>query len=225
MFRTKLSRVQKPISLLVLNEELRIVENTKFLGLHIDEFLDWSEHINILSKKLNSICYGIRIVGRYMSEKMQKVVYFANFESILKYGIVFWGSSSQLKKIFTVQKRVIRCYKKMQYRESCRGVFKREGILTAYGIYIMEALIFFFNHREEFDLQTFHSYNTRTINVNYPIHRLTLTEKSPYYMCLRLYNHLPDRIRSISSKKIFKIKIKQFLVELEPYCMNDYFVI
>ena len=67
LFRTKLCRLQAPSSLSVRDNNLSIVNNTKFLGLYIDEYLDWSVHLNHLINKLNSICYGVRVVGRYMS--------------------------------------------------------------------------------------------------------------------------------------------------------------
>jgi len=41
----------------------------------------------------------------------------------------------------------------MQYRESCRGVFKKESILTVYGLYILESLMFFLQHKDEFELK------------------------------------------------------------------------
>ena len=222
MFSTKLCRFQKPPSLNVLSEDMEVAGKTKFLGLTIDEFLDWSEHMHILLNKLNSVCYGIRIVGRYMSEKTQKMMYFANFQSVLKYGIIFWGKNGLMDKVFVTQKRVIRSIKKMQFRESCRGVFKVEGILTVYALYIYEALVFFFKNRESFERRVFHGYNTRTINVNYPIHRLTLTERSPYYMCLRLFNHLPYGIKSMTSQRLFKNSIKRLLIDLEPYSLSDF---
>ena len=149
-------------------------------------------------------------------------MYFATFQSRLKYGIIFWGGSSQLQKVFVVQKRIIRSFKRMKFRESCRSVFKSEGILTVFALYIFEALIFFFKNRGAFELQTFHKYNTRTLNVNYPIHRLSLTEKSPYYMCLRFYNRLPEGIKAITSQKLFKTAIKKLLIDLEPYSIDDF---
>lgn len=71
-------------------------------------------------------------------------------------------------------------------------------------------------------MQVLHGYNTRTLNVNYPIHRLTLTEKNPCYMCLKLFNYLPANYKMITSQKLFKNCIKKYLLELEPYSLHDY---
>lgn len=195
LFRTKLSKADKPPNISFGESHVEIVQQTKFLGLHLDEFLNWSHHIYSLLKRLNSVCYGVRVVAKYMNEKSLKIIYYANFESILKYGIIFWGSNSLIEKIFVVQKRALRILKKMEFNKSCRNVFKSCGILTAYGVYIYECLVFFFKNKDMFEIQTFHEYNTRTTNVCYPIHRLTLTEKNPSYMCLKLFNNLPNNIK------------------------------
>ena len=59
-----------------------------------------------------------------------KLVYFANFHSILSYGIIFGGSSSNVENIFVVQKRALRTMLRLSYRESCIGNFEKNNILT-----------------------------------------------------------------------------------------------
>ena len=100
------------------NSNITIVEQTKFLGIYIDQFLDWKHHIEMISQKLNSIRYGIRVIGKYMNEKVLKIIYFANFESVMKYGIIFWGQSGMANNIFIIQKRALRIIKGMGLADS-----------------------------------------------------------------------------------------------------------
>lgn len=224
LFRTKASRVEKPANFNNDTDSDKIIfsESSRFLGVQINEYLDWAFHIKGLSKKLNAICYGIRVTGKYMNEKTLKILYFANFESCLKYGIIFWGRDSHIQNIFVIQKRLVRIIKKLGYNETCRSVFKNTGLLTVYAIYIYECLVFFFKNRNCFEVLVNHQHNTRTCSINYPIHRLTLTERSPNYMCLRLYNKLPEKLKRINSEKRFKREIKTMLLELEPYKLEDF---
>ncbi|KAJ8913115.1 hypothetical protein NQ315_000572 [Exocentrus adspersus] len=60
--------------------------------------------------------------------------------------------------------------------------------------------------------------NTRNIHVIYPIHRLTLTEKGPEYMCLKLFDKLPQHLKSTSNFKLYKREIRKMLLNMEPYC-------
>nr|CAI5827630.1 unnamed protein product [Callosobruchus analis] len=67
-----------------------------------------------------------------------------------------------------------------------------------------------------------HPYKTRNINYVYPKHRLTLTEKNVYYSCITTYNKLPPHIKKISTLKLFKKTLFKFLLNLEPYTLNEY---
>lgn len=55
------------------------------------------------------------------------------------------------------------------------------------------------------------------------IHHLTLTEKNPAYMCVKIFNKLPYDIKIISEQNLFREKVKKLLLELEPYSLSDYF--
>lgn len=223
LFKTKRSNFDNLEQLLLMEKNIIISENTKFLGVYVNENLDWGFHVDGLLKRLGSISYGMRITGRYLSEHSLKVLYCANFESILRYGIIFWGRDGKIQNAFVAQKRVIRIIKKMDYRQSCRNTFKSMGIMTVYALYIYECLMFFFNNRASLftDSRT-NKYNTRLDNQIYPTHHLNITEKSPNYMCIKLYNKLPIEIKQITSQKKFKVALKRLLIELEPYHLDDY---
>ena len=221
IFSTKQSTVVRPEWIELGNLNIAISENAKFLGVYINENLDWSTHINSTVKKLNSICYCLRITGRYMNEETLRITYLANFESVLRYGIIFWGRQSLTQSVFVAQKRAVRVVKNKSYLESCRGEFRNLGIMTVYGIYIYECIMFFVKNKERFEPQNINITNTRTLQVNYPAHRLTLTERCPHYMCLKLFNALPRHIKTISNQKKFKKELKKYLVNKEPYNLKD----
>lgn len=222
IFSTKQSNVTKPEIIETDDGNIAISDKAKFLGVYINENLDWSDHINSTVKKLNSICYGMRIMGKYMDERTLRITYMANFESVLKYGVMFWGRHSSTQSIFVAQKRVLRVIKKKKYLESCRGLFRNFDIMTVYAIYIYECLLFFIKNKDRFEIQSQSRYETRTLEVMYPTHRLTLTEKCPQYMCLKLFNALPRELKTINVPKVFKKRLRKFLVELEPYSLKDY---
>lgn len=141
IFRTNRSTKEIPNSINVLNQNVKINEHTKFLGLWIDQFLKWDKHVDFTSKKLNSICFSFRVASKYMGLKTMRILYHSNFESILRHGIIFWGSAN-IHSLFVSQKRVVRICFGMGYRDSCRGIFKDKGIFTVYALYIFECLMF-----------------------------------------------------------------------------------
>lgn len=74
-----------------------------------------------------SITYGLQVITKYLSKGTSKILYFSNFESILIYGIIFWGRYSYFDKIFVVQKREIHILNWMKFKDSCRSIFKANG--------------------------------------------------------------------------------------------------
>ena len=152
-----------------------------------------------------------------------KIVYHANFESSIRYGIIFYGSCSELDRVFIIQKRVLRIMLNLGYRESCRSKLKDNRILTTTAIYIQECLLFICKNKSLFlQNEPQHEHNTRTLNYTYPIHRLSLTEKNARYNCLKIFNKLPHYMQDTQVLGKFKSQIYQLLLRVEPYNFTFY---
>lgn len=94
LFRTKQNKSPIPTQINMNNNIIQVNSNVKFLGIHINEFLDWSGHVDHLQRKLSSTCYAIRIVSKYLNKEALRIMYFSNMESLMRYGIIFWGRHS-----------------------------------------------------------------------------------------------------------------------------------
>ena len=64
---------------------IKQVTETKFLGVTIDDKLSWKPHIEILNKKLKSLCERIYRIKRALPEHLYKQLYHTLFESHLSY--------------------------------------------------------------------------------------------------------------------------------------------
>jgi hypothetical protein len=84
------SPIHRPIFCLN-NEAITYTSNIKFLGICITENLSWATRIQYLCQKLNMALYLIKSLRDAVSLSILRNVYLTKFESILKYGIIFWG--------------------------------------------------------------------------------------------------------------------------------------
>lgn len=150
--------------------------------------------------------------------------YYAQFYSRVKYGIVFWGNSSHILRVFRVQKRIIRTIAGVSRASTCRSFFKKFRVLTVPSLYIFEVLMFVRNNFAKFSQnKQFHDYSTRRrSDLIYPIHSLTAVESNVYYVGVKLYNGLPLTIREISEPQLFKSKLWNFLVDRVFYSLEEY---
>nr|CAI5817711.1 unnamed protein product [Callosobruchus analis] len=222
LFRTAKCRKQFPNTLNLCENTITISANTRFLGLELDSNLKWDYHINYLRGKLSNVCYSIKIIANYLDKKVLKVIYHSIFESRLRFGILFFGNSSDFEDIFVIQKRTLRYILGLNLGESCRGKFRELGILTAIGVFIQECLIYLFKNKQLFVGYEPKSGHTRVFNYIYPRHRLTLVEKGPQYTCIKLFNQLPNKLKEIDNLRQFKKKLYKLLVKVEPYSLEDF---
>lgn len=136
LFKKVQDQLTTPASAKINQNRINFTSATKFLGLHIDEHLDWCVHTDFLCSKLNGVAYSLRVLKNYLDKSTLMVVYFSNFQSLLRYGIIFWGRSKNIKNIFVTQKRTVRIINNKKSDMSCRGLFKSSKILTVTGLYI-----------------------------------------------------------------------------------------
>ncbi|XP_044745297.1 uncharacterized protein LOC123307144 [Coccinella septempunctata] len=198
-FKTRRSNVDCPDHISLNGVEIGVSTEARLLGMTIDETLSWEVHIDKLAKKLNSVCYTLRVMSQYLNVCGLKMIYSSCFEAPLRYGVVFYGSVRASDIIFRTQKRAIRIINKLSFRASCRGFFRSS----------------------EKNLPS-HSYNSRSCNFVYPIHRLTVTEKGAKYACMKLFNRLPLRFKQMDNKYVFRRELHKLLIELEPYTVLEY---
>jgi IS1 family transposase len=156
--------------------------NSKFLGLHLDNHLNWKAHIDQMIPKLSGACYAVRSVLHISNINTLKSIYFTYFHFIVQYGIIFWGNSCNSRKIFTVQKKIIRILVGAHPRTPCRNLFKKLEILPVPCQYIF-SLMNFVNNQENFQTNSsVHSINTRIKHhLHRPVANLSCFQKRAFY--------------------------------------------
>ena len=92
------------------DSELISSNSAKFLGVWIDNNLNWNEHLKQLVLKLKRNLGLLRNSKKFLPKHGMKMLYYAQFYSHLSYGISIWGcmiKKEQLSKISNLQKKAI----------------------------------------------------------------------------------------------------------------------
>lgn len=222
-FKTNRARYHTPTNIKIDDVTIEVADYTKFLGMHVDSTLSWEYQVEKVCKKMNSVCHSLRILSKYVSDQTLRAVYFANLESVIRYGIIFYGNSRDIERVFIVQKRALRIMLGLKPYQSCRQKFRNNNVLTVSAIYIKECLLFLFKNKSIFISNLPQSvYTTRTTDYTYPRHRLTMTEKGALYSSLKFYNKLPSEIKGNDDLNSFKRDIHKLLLKIEPYSISEY---
>ena len=93
--RRKLNRVDNELSNLVLNNEvIKRVDKVKYLGINIDESLNWEEQYKTVKNKLKGGISSLRKLKDILPQRKLEQVYKALFESHLRYCDIVWNTLS-----------------------------------------------------------------------------------------------------------------------------------
>ncbi|KAL1447333.1 hypothetical protein WDU94_013893 [Cyamophila willieti] len=75
--------------------ELTKTTHTKYLGITIDQYLKWTNHIDSINSKMRHLMYVFSQLRRVCSRPLLRVIYFALAHSLLQYCITSWGGAYQ----------------------------------------------------------------------------------------------------------------------------------
>jgi len=130
-------------SIILRNKQILRINNAKFLGIYIDDALEWDDYINHIVKQLSSGSYAIHTVKRYLSVDNLKLIYYSLIGSHLTCGTILWGSAHQfrLDKLETLQKKSIRSMCNAGYNAPKTSLFKQLCITKLMDIYNIHVFI------------------------------------------------------------------------------------
>ena len=209
------------------NQHINRVRCTKFLGIFIDEDLDWSDHIDYVAKKISSGAYAIRAAKHILSAENLKSLYFSLVHSHLIYGNMVWGSAYQCKlnKLVKLQKKCVRYICKLPYNERTSPHFKKLGIPKLSDIFNIQLGKFMYAFSTGHLPQTLrclfvlnaeiHQHHTRHRYDPHVVSRANnLVSKSFIHAAPKVWLTLPPDLKSCNTIKCFNRNIKKYFTDL-----------
>ena len=196
-------------------DNLTFSNSCTFLGIRIDNRLNFSEHISNVSSKIakaTGILYRIR---KRLPLRARLNFYYAFIYPFLTYGVVVWGStfSTHLEKLIVQHKRAIRIISDSDFYAHTTPLFHQLGLLKFPDIYRYFVALYMYKSQTE-SLQTRqHRYETRNRDFIRPtFHRLTLSQHALSFNGPSVWNSVPDSLKPIYTLPKFKHKLKSHLL-------------
>lgn len=226
-FHSHQNKSELNININVADSLVERAQNIKFLGIHIDENLNFKVHCEKLISKINSTCYLIRNLKYVLTTEQLLTFYHAQINSRLNYGVCLWGCSTMAHNVFLAQKKVLRCLAGVSNTTSCRELFKKFKILTLTSVFILELAVYIYNNKNSYCKNTdIHHCNTRNKNnFRIPFFRLDIGKSSPNCIGLKIFNVLPKEVKLCKSVTHFKRKLKSILLEHSLYTLGEFFTV
>jgi len=128
------------------NEILESVDEIKLLGITIDCRLNWKRHISNVVKRLLGLLRLFHDITRTFPKRTLILIYRSLIESHLSYAIEIWGNSyySNIKRLFSVQKRFVRIIAKVGPLAHSAPLFSYFNIIPLPSLIVFNTLKFLF---------------------------------------------------------------------------------
>lgn len=204
---------------------IKRVDSTKFLGVHIDQYLNFAKHINELGKKLSKIVGLLFKVRNFLPLQALLTLYRSLFEPHLNYCNVIWNNTypTYTTKLLTLQKKALRAISWAAYNSPSDPLFHRYKLLKLPEINVLQnacvmyKVTYGLNIRLTELIPLFlppHQHDTRNKFLSKGKNRtLEITRLGICYRGPRIWNELESDLKNSASLTIFKRKLKQRLLD------------
>ena len=205
----------------------------KFVGIHLDEFLDWDAHCAHVAAKISSGNFIISRSKNVFPINIRKNIYNSLVRSHMEFGILSWGTALQgkLKHIVQLQKKCIRNVAGKDIRSHTDPLFKKLNILKFYDLVKYNQCTFmhkllngkqpdsfdnFFIKAPNFESDT----NRRCFCYVVDLLKNKTVGRFPTATLPRTWNSIDQSLKLVDSHSVFKKDIYYSLIDQYPTSVN-----
>ena len=213
------------------DKEISMVQFTKFLGVYIDNNMNWKKHISIITNKCLKLMSVLCRLKNLLPCSILYTIYKSLFIPTITYGISAWGNSigKEIKRLKEIQKKTIRIICKAKYNSHTGPIFIKLRTLKLDDFFRLDCCKLFVKSkmlilkpylRQQIQTnQSIHDHHTRQIhNIHQLNIRSSIQSQLLNYKVSCSWNQLPPSLKNCQSNSIhsFTKKIKAYYISLYP---------
>ena len=224
--KKKLTPVNE-IKIIINNVEINQKSSTKFLGIIIDQNLNWHEYMDILAHKMAKNLNILRHIKKYLNDKALAQLYFTMIHPYITYCNIIWGLNYKCntEKIQIIQNKAIRATFANNGYANTNNLYTKVNILKLDSIHTFQTSIFMYKYLNKllppfFYLNKYftiakeiHSHHTRTRDqINKPYYSTNTRLFTIRCFGPTVWNNIPLALKNISNLNAFKKSLKTYLM-------------
>ena len=123
-------------------ETVSIIKQAKYLGVMVDQHLNWKEQISTIKKKVSRGIGMLKYSKKYLPLLTIQSMYKSLEEPYFRYCCPVWGScgTTAINELQKLQNRAVRIVTNSRYDASVKPIIKKLGWLTVSEIIRMETI-------------------------------------------------------------------------------------
>ena len=226
IFRPVRKKPPRKINLEINSDSIEELESTKYLGVILDQNLNWKKHISHVSTKLSKYVGLLYKLRHFVPKSTLSSLYNAFIMPHINYGLINWSSATKtnLAPIKRCLKRAVRAINFAKFQDHSLPLFKKQNLLCFDDIVELEIGKFMYSVEnkllDSFFLEMFQKTNdrhtrcTRQATRNdfvIPKTKLSIVRRSIRYVGAITWNSIPGEIKNSKTKAIFSKKFSKYL--------------
>lgn len=208
-----------------------VIEQTttyKYLGVMIDDKLNWKPQIDKMCAKLASVCGVISKVRHILDRKSLILIYNSLVESRLRYGILSWSTASnqQLNRLKVLQNRALRFIDFSPLGTTILPIYSQFNVLPLSNLITLQRANYMFSLSNDqlpvifrgYCTKPSHRYETRYSRSNYvmPSYNSRLSETSIKVIGPKTWSEIPSDFKMLQFRKTFSDHLKDLFLSKLP---------
>ena len=130
IFRDPRKKLNFDLKIKINGKRITPCRSVKYLGLYIDNHLNWHTHRDVLHAKLSRAIGMLCKIRYYVKRETLYMIYYGIFSSLLFYGSQIWGQQNVItKNLQILQNKAMRIIHFQPPRSSATPIFKFANIL------------------------------------------------------------------------------------------------
>ena len=205
---------------------IKKVNSKNYLGVTLDENLNWQKHIKDIEESLIKISNSFKIIKHKVPNENKLLLYYAYIYSKIQYGLEVYGSApaTELRKLQTKQNNSLKILFNKDFYTPTYKLHKELGVLLVKDVYKLYLAKFVYKHQvgilpDIFDSyfvknDYIHRYYTRqTSNLHKPQSKNIYGGKTTKQRGVQIWNEFPAKLRQGVSVKSFARHAKKYIIQ------------
>jgi hypothetical protein len=120
---------KKELTVYYDNNKLENVNSEKLLGVKVDKYLTWKEHVNKTAQTIGRNIALLRRIKEYLPHQTRITFYKAYIQSHIDYCSTIWGQSTHIPRIHILQKMALRMIMDVPRLTHSEPLFNQCGVM------------------------------------------------------------------------------------------------
>ena len=219
----------KPSKIIVIDgQSIMEVNETKFLGVIIDNRLKWSSHLGHISNKIPKGIGIITKVRKVFDASTLMSLYNSLILPYIMYCVHVWGSAyeTHLRQLMTLQNKIVKLIAGVPRRTNADALYVKLNILPLKKLFVYNVGLFMYKYDNDMLPELFadmftpvcniHNYDTRKssgYHLYVDFHGTTRSQKCIKYLGPHIWNFILTKMNPHCSIGLFKSTFRNLLMQ------------